>query len=232
MNTSQVNCIRSIDQLVDGRMGCLTLLKTRTCFFAPRYRGTLKLARSGLRLPDQNVENGHSKSIYTQILLLTATCDTLWSSYFLIFEASQHCVLHQKLSNHSQGEDVIGEGKKKVVVEKHIGLVLTKRRSHCYVLYLQPSTSIATATFGDTISFLFHPYGVANHPQISALEFPSACEPHNIPRIVLLPDLTKSLQMLAIHSLQRCSKQRIVDIRRRFLQVLPVLDPGLDQRRS
>ena len=79
--------------------------------------------------------------------------------------------------------------------------------------------------------------GTTNHPRAAAvtrldLNFPSACESYNIIRIILLPDLTKPIQMATIHPLQRCSKQRIVHVRRRILQVLSVPNPGLDQRRS
>jgi hypothetical protein len=70
------------------------------------------------------------------------------------------------------------------------------------------------------------------NPRIRYLKFPSACKSHNIIWIILFPDLTKPPQMLTIQRLQRCSKQRVVDIRRRILQVLPVLSPGLDQRSS
>jgi hypothetical protein len=38
--------------------------------------------------------------------------------------------------------------------------------------------------------------------------------------------------MFTIHRLQRCSKQCVVDARRRILQVLSVQNPGLDQRGS
>ena len=64
------------------------------------------------------------------------------------------------------------------------------------------------------------------------LKFPSARKPHNIVWIIPPPDRPKPPQMLTIHRLQRCSKQRVVDIRCRILQVLPVLDPGFDQRSS
>ena len=44
--------------------------------------------------------------------------------------------------------------------------------------------------------------------------------------IILLPALMKPPQLLTIHRLQRCSKQRVIDrvlVRCRILQVLPVL---------
>lgn len=68
--------------------------------------------------------------------------------------------------------------------------------------------------------------------KIRYLELPSTRKPHNVIWIILLPDLPKPAQMLTIHRLQRCSKQRVVDIRCRILQVLSVLDPGFDQRSS
>ena len=49
-------------------------------------------------------------------------------------------------------------------------------------------------------------------PRIGQLELPSACESHNILRIVLLPDPTKPLQMFTIHPLQWRSEYRIVNI--------------------
>jgi hypothetical protein len=70
------------------------------------------------------------------------------------------------------------------------------------------------------------------NPRIRYLKFPSACKSHNIIWIILLPDLTKPPQIPTIHRLQRCSKQRVIDIRRRILQVLSVLSPGFDQRSS
>ena len=42
----------------------------------------------------------------------------------------------------------------------------------------------------------------------------------------------KPPQMLTIQRLEWCSKQRVVHIRRRILQVLPVMSPGFDQRSS
>jgi hypothetical protein len=72
----------------------------------------------------------------------------------------------------------------------------------------------------------------AEPPNQDILEFPSACESHNVLRIILLPDPTKPLQMFTIHPLYWCSEQCIVDIRRCVLQVLPILNRSLDQRCS
>ncbi len=68
------------------------------------------------------------------------------------------------------------------------------------------------------------------HPQIRQLEFPSACKSHNVFRIMFLPALMKSFQMITIHRLQWYSKQRIIDISRGILQVLVVPNAGLEQQ--
>ena len=73
---------------------------------------------------------------------------------------------------------------------------------------------------------------IYNNFRITHLEFPSTCKSHNIIRVVLLLYLTKPLQVITIHRLQWCSKQCVIDISRRILQVLPVPNPGLEQRCS
>src|ERR1700755_2271775 len=66
--------------------------------------------------------------------------------------------------------------------------------------------------------------------RIRHLEFPSTCKSHNIIRVILFPDLAKSLQMITVHRLQWCSKQCVIDVSRGIFQVLSVPNPGLNQR--
>ncbi len=92
--------------------------------------------------------------------------------------------------------------------------------------------SITTPTWMHRADNFSHPrQTLVYNLRISHLELPSTCESHNILRIILFLDLMKPLKVITIHRLQWRPKQRVVDIRCCILQVLPVLDPGLDQRR-
>jgi len=67
--------------------------------------------------------------------------------------------------------------------------------------------------------------------QATTLEFPTTSEAHDTLRIILLSDLAQPCQVSAVHLLQWCPKERIIDVRRQVLQVLARFYPSLGQRR-
>jgi hypothetical protein len=64
--------------------------------------------------------------------------------------------------------------------------------------------------------------------QNSEPEPEAACEIHDAVRIILLPDLSQPVHVLAIYLSQWRPEQRIIGVMRSVLQVLTVLDPSLD----
>ena len=178
-----MSCIRKIDQSIasDGsRMGCFTLqvlAENARPLLSPHHRATLELAKRAPTTESERRERHNCLCIRPR----ATHCGICGHLNLFFFEAVPTLCLPPETVEpsawrSSRAGETGGKGRK-IDWIGDVWRLLYSTRS--FATTFQPSTSIAAATtFRDTISFLYHPHGVADTSQIAAFQFqrtPDCC---------------------------------------------------------